>query len=159
MIKNRRRWYSALALWAICATLPACQKLQEPVYIDVENLAFNAGGRSQTTLSADVRFYNPNKRNIDFRSGSLDIFVENKLLGHTELDSLIHISRLDTFQIPIRINLDLKQLVNNALTLAFKDSVQLRLEGKIKVGRSGVYITKPVKYETKEKLDLMNGLW
>lgn len=159
MINIKRRWYFALALWAICATLPACQKLQEPVYIDVENLAFNAGGRSQTTLSADVRFYNPNKRNIDFRSGSLDIFVENKLLGHTELDSLIHISRLDTFQIPIRINLDLKQLVNNALTLAFKDSVQLRLEGKIKVGRSGVYITKPVKYETKEKLDLMNGLW
>lgn len=140
-------------------TLFSCQKLQEPEYVDVDNLKVNSSGRSNTTLSADVRFYNPNRKSINFKSGSLDIYVENKMLGHTELDSLINIPRLDTFLIPVTIKVDMQHLLNNALTLALKDSVLVRLEGKVRVGRSGVYVTKPVKYETKEKLDLLKGLW
>lgn len=150
---------SLLFLFVATTTLLSCQKLKEPEYIDVNNLQFNSGGKTNTTLSADVRFFNPNRKSINFKSGSLDIYVENKMLGHTELDSLINIPRLDTFLIPVTIKVDMQQLLNNALTLAFKDSVLVRLEGKVRVGRSGVYVTKPVRYETREKLDLLKGLW
>ncbi|MBX3255839.1 MAG: LEA type 2 family protein [Chitinophagaceae bacterium] len=131
----------------------SCRQIQEPEYIDVDNIAVNGNGLSNTSLSADVRFYNPNKQNIQFKSGSLDIYIDNRLLGHTELDSLIRIPRLDTFIIPVQIRVDMKNVISNALSLSMKDSVLVRLEGKVKVGRSGVFITKPVNYTSMEKLD------
>lgn len=148
-----------LIIGIITALLPSCQKFTEPEYLGVDNLQVKSQGRSDTYLSADVIFYNPNRRNINFKSGDLDIYVENKKLGHTELDSLITVPRLDTFLIPVSIKIDMQNLIANALTLAMKDSVLVRLEGKVRVGRSGLFVTKPVRYETKEKLDLLKGLW
>ncbi|MGN6491763.1 MAG: LEA type 2 family protein [Agriterribacter sp.] len=139
--------------------MTSCRQIREPEYIDVDNIAVNGKGLSNTSLSADVRFYNPNGYNINFKSGSLDIYVDNRLLGHTELDSLIKIPRLDTFVVPVQVKVDMKNIISNALSLSLKDSVLVRLEGKVKVGRSGFFVTKPVNFESKEKLDFLQGFY
>lgn len=135
-------------------TITSCRQIVAPEYVGVENIQLQSKGFTNTTLSADVRLYNPNKSNLTFKSGSLNIFVDDRLLGHTELDSTIYINRLDTFSIPIAVKLDVKNVLGNALSIGLKDSVLMRLEGKVKVGRSGVFITRPVNYERREKLDL-----
>ncbi|MBS1748505.1 MAG: LEA type 2 family protein [Bacteroidetes bacterium] len=132
----------------------SCRQIVAPEYIGIENLQLGASSFTNTTLSADVRLYNPNKSNLVFKSGSLDIFIDNRKLGHTELDSTINIPRQDTFSIPLVVKLDLVNVIGNALSMGLKDSVIVKLTGKVKVGRSGVFITKPVNYEQKEKLDL-----
>lgn len=137
-------------------TVTSCRQIVAPEYVGVENIQLQSKGFTNTTLSADVRLYNPNKSNLTFKSGSLNIFVDDRLLGHTELDSTIYINRLDTFSIPIAVKLDVKNVLGNALSIGLKDSVLMRLEGKVKVGRSGVFITRPVNYERREKLDLLS---
>ncbi|MBX2922708.1 MAG: LEA type 2 family protein [Chitinophagaceae bacterium] len=132
----------------------SCRQIQEPEYIDIDNIAVSGNELANTSLSADVRFYNPNKYNLNFKSGSLDIYIDNRLLGHTELDSLIRIPKLDTFIIPVQVKVDMKNIISNALSLSLKDSVLVRLEGKVRVGRSGVFVTKPVNYTSMEKLDM-----
>ena len=143
-----------LACIVIGLGLASCRSLTAPEYIDIDDIQMGGNSLTNTTLSANVRLYNPNKSNLTFRSGSLDIYVDNRLLGHTELDSVIHIHKLDTFRIPVTVRVDIGNVLGNALSLALKDSVLLRLEGKIKVGRSGVFITRPVRYEQKERLDM-----
>ena len=137
-------------------TVTSCRQIVAPEYVGVENIQLQSKGFTNTTLSADVRLYNPNKSNLTFKSGSLNIFVDDRLLGHTELDSTIYINRLDTFSIPIAVKLDVKNVLGNALSIGLKDSVLMRLEGIVKVGRSGVFITRPVNYERREKLDLLS---
>lgn len=144
----------SLATLAIAFHFTSCREVVAPEYIDVNNIQFNAKSLTNTTLSANVRLYNPNKSNITFKSGSLDIFVDDRLLGHTELDSTIYITKLDTFHIPVLVHVNFSNMIGNAFSLGVKDSVLLRIEGKMKVGKSGVFITRPVHYETKEKLDL-----
>lgn len=133
-------------------------KLKEPELIEVENIRLGGGGKLNT-LSGDVRLFNPNKHNLAFRSGNLDIYVEDKLLGKTALDSLIKVPKLDTFLIPIKIDLQTNNLLSNALSFAFKDSLKVRFEGKVKVGRLGMFITRSVRYETREKIDILGNLW
>lgn len=133
----------------------SCKQLSPPEFVAAENVKIGGKSLLHPTLSADIRLYNPNKANLTFKSGDLDIYVENRLLGHTELDSIIHIKRLDTFRIPLSVQVNWGNMLSNALALSLKDSVLIRLEGKIKVGRSGVFITRPIRYEQKEKLDLL----
>lgn len=151
MNKKLRSPFSCLVL---AVALLSCRQVTAPEYIDVDNVQVSGKSLTNTTLSANVRLYNPNRSNLVFRSGSLDIYVDNRLLGHTELDSTIYISKLDTFQIPVNVQVNINNVIGNALSLAMKDSVLLRIEGKIRVGRSGVFITRPVRYEQKERLDL-----
>ena len=142
-------------LFALLATgLFSCRQIVAPEYVGVENLQLGASSFTNTTLSADVQLYNPNRSNLTFKSGSLDIFVDDRKLGHSELDSTIYIPRQDTFSIPLVVKLDIANVIGNALSMGLKDSVMVRLTGKIKVGKSGVFITRPVNYERKEKLDL-----
>lgn len=138
---------------ATTAALTSCRPVTAPEYIGVENVELNTKGLTNTTLSAQVKLYNPNNSNLVFKSGALDIFIDNRLLGHTKLDSTIYINKRDTFQIPVKLQLDLNNVIGNALSVAFKDSVLLRVEGNIRIGKSGVFITRPVRYEQKEKLD------
>lgn len=145
---------SPLLFISLIAGLFSCRQIVAPEYISIDNMKFGAESFSKASLSADVKLYNPNKSNLTFKSGSLDIYVDDRLLGHTELDSTINIAKLDTFTVPIAVNLNMGSVLGNALSLGLKDSVLIRLDGKVKVGRSGVFITRPVKYEQKEKLDL-----
>ena len=149
-----KKSFAPLLSCVLAITLFSCRQIVAPEYVAVENLQLGASSFTNTTLSADVQLYNPNKSNLTFKSGSLDIFVDNRKLGHTELDSTINIPRLDTFSIPLVVKLDFSNVIGNALSMGLKDSVLVRLTGKIKVGRSGVFITRPVNYEQKEKLDL-----
>lgn len=149
-----KKSFAPLLACALVIMLFSCRQIVAPEYVGVENLQLGASSFANTTLSADVRLYNPNRSNLTFKSGSLDIFVDDRKLGHTELDSTIYIPRLDTFSIPLVVKLDISNVIGNALSMGLKDSVLVRLTGKIKVGRSGVFITRPVNYEQKEKLDL-----
>lgn len=150
---NKKKISSLLSV-ILVMSLFSCRQIVAPEYVGVENLQFGASSFTNTTLSADVRLYNPNKSNLVFKSGSLDIYIDNRKLGHTELDSTIIIPRQDTFSIPLAVKLDMANVIGNALSVGLKDSVLVKLTGKVKVGRSGVFITKPVNYEQKEKLDL-----
>ena len=150
---NKKKISSLLSV-ILVMSLFSCRQIVAPEYVGVENLQFGASSFTNTTLSADVRLYNPNKSNLVFKSGSLDIYIDNRKLGHTELDSTIIIPRQDTFSIPLVVKLDMANVIGNALSVGLKDSVLVKLTGKVKVGRSGVFITKPVNYEQKEKLDL-----
>ncbi len=150
---NKKKISSLLSV-ILVMSLFSCRQIVAPEYVGVENLQFGASSFTNTTLSADIRLYNPNKSNLVFKSGSLDIYIDNRKLGHTELDSTIIIPRQDTFSIPLVVKLDMANVIGNALSVGLKDSVLVKLTGKVKVGRSGVFITKPVNYEQKEKLDL-----
>ncbi len=149
-----KKSFAPLLACTLAITLFSCRQIVAPEYVGVENLQLGANSFTNTTLLADVQLYNPNRSNLTFKSGSLDIFVDNRKLGHTELDSTIYIPRLDTFSIPLVVKLDISNVIGNALSMGLKDSVLVRLTGKIRVGRSGVFITRPVNYEQKEKLDL-----
>ena len=152
MTKNK---ISSLLLLGLTISIFSCRQIVAPEYVAIDNIQFGGEQLSKAVLSADIKLYNPNKSNLTFKSGSLDIYVDNRLLGHTELDSTIHIAKLDTFTVPIAVSLNMGNVLGNALAIGMKDSVLVRLDGKVKVGRSGVFVTRPVKYEQKEKLDLL----
>jgi LEA14-like dessication related protein len=151
---NKKIITPLLLFWLVVGIF-SCRQIVAPEYVSIDNIKLGGKNFLKTVLSADVKLYNPNKSNLTFKSGSLDIYVDNHLLGHSELDSTIHIPKLNTFTVPVVVNLNIKNILGNALSIGLKDSVLIRLEGNVKVGKSGIFIMRPVKYEQKEKLDLL----
>ena len=133
----------------------SCSKPKEPQYLDFENLHIQKAGISESIVGADIKYYNPNSFNLQLKEAHLDLYINDKYVGHSDLDTLIHIPAKDTFYVPVSVKLNLGDLFKNALQLFLNPEVKLKIEGNAKVGKAGLYKNFPVSYEGKERIDVL----
>ena len=127
---------------------PSCQAPKELVYRDFKNLSVDKIGFASTMLKIDLIYFNPNNFGLQLKYTDLDIFVDNNYLGHSSQDFQITIPRLSEFTLPLQIQLDMKNLMKNAIpTLLMGKEVMVKITGTVKLGKANVYKTFPVNYE------------
>ena len=139
----------AILLISIFAT--SCQAPKELVYRDFKNLTVEKVGFAATTLKLDLVYYNPNNFGLQLSYTDLDIYVDNNYLGHSTQDYQISIPRLAEFTMPLAIEVDMKNLLKNALPTLFGKEVMVKITGKVKLGKANVFKTFPVNYEGLQK--------
>ncbi len=125
---------------------------KEPQFVDARNFALKSLGMQTSTVYTDLYFYNPNGFGIQMKKADLDIYVDGRFIGHTLIDTLINIPRKDTFSIPVNMDVEMKKLFPNALSLLMNEEVELAIEGTAKLGKSGIYLNIPVRYKGKHRL-------
>ena len=146
-----KKFYFWILLTFVSICFFECSAPKELEYRDYKN--FNIQkldfGTSQVTLN--LQYYNPNNFGLQLRRTDLDIFINNNLLGHSASDTLINIPRRDTFLIPIKFDLDMKNAFKNAWNTMVGNEVTVKVTGKVKVGKANVFMSMPVNYEGKQK--------
>ena len=125
----------------------SCQAPKELVYRDFKNLKVEKVGFAATTLKVDLIYYNPNNFGLQLKYTDLDIYVDNNYLGHSSQDYQITISKLAEFTMPLAIEVDMKNLLKNALPTLLGKEVMVKITGTVKLGKANVYKTFPVSYE------------
>ena len=134
--------------------LLSCSRPKDLQYITQKNIRVEQNGFTDTRLGMDLVYYNPNGYAIELKKADVDVFVEDRYFGHSSLDSLFEIPKLDTFTMPVWVKVDTRNVLGNALGVLGMKEVKLRLEGTAKVGRSGFFMTIPVKYEGMQQIRL-----
>ena len=135
----------AILMVVIFAT--SCQAPKELLYRDFKNLKVEKVGFAATTLKVDLIYYNPNNFGLQLKYTDLDIYVDNNYLGHSAQDYQISIPRLAEFTMPLAIEVDMKNLLKNALPSLLGKEVLVKITGSVKLGKANVYKTFPVSYE------------
>lgn len=123
-------------------------------YLGVKNFKVLKFGLKESTVGADVEFYNPNKYPVTMKGGSVDVYANHNYFGKTTLDSTIQIPKKDTFLLPVVLKVDMN---NTAIGLiqtlaAGTDSVHIKLDGSAKIGRGGIFINFPIRYDGMQKI-------
>ena len=134
--------------------LSSCQAPKELVYRDFKNLKVEKLGFGSSTLKLDVIYYNPNNFGLQLKYADLDIFIDSNYLGHSSQDFQITIARLAEFTLPLQIDIDMQNLLKNALPTFLGKEVTVKITGKVKLGKANVYKTFPVNYESKQRFSL-----
>ncbi|MEN9300209.1 MAG: hypothetical protein RLZZ429_2522 [Bacteroidota bacterium] len=145
--------YSLLSLFFIIV-LVACKKPQAFDYRNVKNVKIEKLGFEKSTLSMELVYFNPNGFGVDLRKVDADIYIDNHYLGKYQLDTLMHIQRKAEFILPSRIQVDMRGIFKNALSVLFNREVLLHVKGTTKVGKAGFFKTIPFDYEARHKLEL-----
>ena len=135
---------SIMILAFMSCSAPKALEYQTYNNFKIENLGFN---NSEVSLNLD---YNPNNFGLQLRKTDLDIFIDGNLLGHNSLDTLLLIPKRDTFNIPVKFNVNMKNVFKNAWNTLIGKEVLVRLSGKVKVGKANVFMNIPVEYESKQ---------
>ncbi len=131
--------------------LSSCRAPQELVYKDFKNFTIEKLGFSSSSIKMDLVYYNPNNFGLQLKRTDLDIFIDGNYLGHTIQDYQITIPKRADFTIPLKIDVDMKNILKNAIGSLFGQELTVRITGKVKVGKANVYKSFPVNYEGKQQ--------
>jgi LEA14-like dessication related protein len=134
--------------------LVSCSTPKDLEYREFKNFTIDKLGFSATNIGMDLVYYNPNNFGLQLKSLELDVFLDNNYVGHTIQEQLVSIPRREEFAIPIKMEVDMKNLLKNGLTSLMKSEVILKVVGTIKVGKANVFKNFPVNYESKQAFTL-----
>src|SRR6478672_469095 len=140
----KRSPYVAPLLALVFSFILGCSKPKDLQYLDFENLHLQKASLSESVVNADIKYFNPNNFKLQLKQADFDVFVNDKFVGHSHLDTLIHIPANDSFYIPVSVKLNLGDLFKNALQVFSHPEVKVKFEGKAKIGKAGIYKTFPV---------------
>jgi hypothetical protein len=135
------------ALLALLFLLQGCSHLKEPELRSVENLRAENVSINATTLKLDFHYFNPNRSGLQFKSAFGTAWIENQRLGEFIIDTTISIQPLSDFLLPVQLKLDMNHVLRNSATLLIQKEVKIRIEGIARVGKNGIFIKYPLKYE------------
>ena len=117
--------------------------------VSLDNLGFNS-----SSLKMNLVYYNPNNFGLELKRTELDIYVDSTFLGHSSQELQVAIPRRDVFTIPLKVDLDMKNLLKNGLTTLMNKQVLVRAVGNVKVGKAGVYKNIKVDYSSVQQFSL-----
>ncbi|MFT3935383.1 MAG: LEA type 2 family protein [Chitinophagaceae bacterium] len=149
-----------MVIWGLVALatsllfLQSCSKPAAPEYAGIDNFKVNSIGADQSVISADLKYYNPNHFALKLKDGETSVFVNNRFIGKSTLDTFTVIPARDSFLIPVSMKVDMKQVYANALDILLNREVTIKLDGFAKLGKGGVYFNVPIQYEGKQKIDI-----
>lgn len=146
-----KNWLTLITVGAICI-FASCAQPKPLVYKNVQN--FRIRLLKQPPLALNVKFFNPNPYPLTFKSADIAVFINGNHLGNMVLDSVFQVPALDSFLLPVGLNVDLRNVFPSAARLIFDSSVMVKLDGKVKVGAKRVYINVPLRYEGEQALDV-----
>ncbi|HEU4576100.1 MAG TPA: hypothetical protein VFS36_13940 [Chitinophagaceae bacterium] len=136
----------------LLAAMGSCTALKEPEYKGMESVSLQTAGLNATTLSLNLHYFNPNRRDLKLKESEGDAYIDSIYLGHFILDSMVTIPATADFTVPISLQTDSRNLLKNTMSLLLKKEVTLRLNGSCKIGRRGIYFRYPIRYEGKQSL-------
>ncbi len=157
IMKRRSSNTLFLLILVFAGSLAACGKPQRPVYQGFQNLRIEAIGVKQNVVAADLQFYNPNRYPLNIKQAGLDVYFNDRLVGHSALDSLVVLPGRDTSFVPLRLQASASDVLANAAQLLLNPEVNVRVDGSVKAGRGGVFVNIPVHYQGKQQIELLRG--
>ncbi|QES87402.1 hypothetical protein [Rhizosphaericola mali] len=131
----------------------SCSQPKALVFKEVKGVKLEEVGQDSSTLWMDVVYANPNKFDMQFKKVDCHILVENDTAGHYVQDTMVNIPALQDFEYATKVRLSMKPIYNNALRSFFSKSIHLKVVGKVKVGRHGVYINMPIDFTKEQKIN------
>ena len=138
-------------LLLVLSILPlACSTPKALEYRTFKNFTIEKLGFSSTAIKLDLIYFNPNNYGIELKTTDIDIFINDAYLGHSNQDYQISIPKKEEFSIPLKIDVDMRNLLKNGLNTFLRNEVTVKITGSIRVGKANVFMSFPVLYEGKQ---------
>lgn len=132
--------------------IASCAKPKDLVFVDIQNIKVVKWGLSESEVGLDVRFFNPNKQEVKLKDANAKLYVNSSFLGNTHMDTTISVPRSDTFSVPLLLKVQTATALAKMMETAKDSAVTVRVDGSVKMGKAGVFMTYPIKYEKLQTL-------
>ena len=143
-----------IALSFLLVLTTACKKVKDPEFRRLESFGVKSFGIQKVDLGFKVTYFNPNNFSVNVKEAGGDFYIDSVYIGKFVQDQEIAVAENAEFSIPfsgtVPIATALKLKIND---LASRELL-LQANGSVKVGKAGVFISRPFTYSGRHKVDL-----
>ena len=134
-------------------SLAGCAKIKEPEFRRVDNFHLKNFGLQNAVIAFDVTYFNPNNFGVTVKEAEADVYLDTIYLGKFIQDSSIVVKKNGDFSIPLSGSVMLRTVLNLNLQELSQREVSLNANGSVKVGKAGIFVTKPFTYNGKHRIE------
>ena len=139
---------------SISLLVTSCAKIKDPEFRRLDNFGVQKLGLKETTIGVDVVYFNPNNFGVTVKEAEADLYIDTIFVGKFTQPRSIEVGKNAEFAIPLSGGISLQTALKLRLTDLKDREVSVRADGSVKVGKGGVFVSRPVKYQGKHKVDL-----
>ena len=129
-----------------------CTKIKEQQFRRIDNFHLKNFGLQEAVVAFNVSYFNPNNFGVTVKEAAADVYLDSVYLGKFVQDSTIAVKKNAEFSIPLSGTVSLQTVLNLNLQELSQREVLLRANGNVKVGKAGIFITKPFNYQGKHRI-------
>jgi LEA14-like dessication related protein len=144
-----------VVLFSSCSSV---KDVQEPEYRDIRDVRLIKAGLLETTAGIDLVYYNPNDFSVQLNNAKGDVYIDNAYFGRFDLDDKVQVKRHSEFVLPIVFKLDNIGAIKNQKDIYKKKEALVRIEGMVRVKKSGFSKDIPIKYESMQNIERFRTL-
>lgn len=153
-MKSIKRYFCGLCLLALLGALSGCAQPKPLVYQDVAGFQVSSADFNTVNMVVDLRFFNPNNYSLALKNGDLDAFINNIPLGKATLDERTVVPAYGTFILPVTLHANIRSILQNALDVLTNKDVLIRIDGTVRAGKGGIFLSIPIHYTGTQKIKL-----
>ena len=149
------RFFKVFILLGVMISLQGCFDYEDVDFKGVKNVSILERTEDVVKLQIDVLVDNPNNFKIKVKKSTMNIYINDKYVGKTQLDEKVVIQKETEDVYGIVLNADPRDLVKAAMGSLgglLKGKVTVKLKGDVKGSVYG--ISRKVPVEVEESIDL-----
>ncbi len=141
-----------LAFLMLC--LASCKKVEDPEFRRIDHFRVKSLGLTSATIGFSITYFNPNRFGVSVKEAVADVVLDSVPIGQFTQDESVSVNKNSEFSIPLSGTITLETMRKlNLKELPFKE-VPVQANGSVRVGKAGVYVTKPVTYQGRHRLQI-----
>jgi LEA14-like dessication related protein len=129
--------------------------IREPEFIGTRNISLNKLGLKNSEMDMEMGFFNPNGFGLALDGFDLDVYMNGDYLGKARDVRKTMIPGNDTFHVPVRMEVGMKNILSQGLSLGLNREADIRIKGIARLSRankSAMIWQIPVDYQTRYRL-------
>lgn len=134
--------------------LSSCGKVEEPKFQQLANFSVKKLALQEAVIGFNAKFFNPNSFGVSVKEAAFDVYADSIYIGKFLQPEQVTVNPSAQFSIPMEGTISWQKLLHSNLKNMAGKEVLLKANGAVKIGKGGVYITKNLNYEGKQKLDM-----
>ncbi len=147
------KWKIFFPILVSCLSLLSCTDVKDPEFRRVEKFGVRNMNFQDATIGFQVTYYNPNNFGVTVKEAEADVYLDSVYLGKFIQSDAVNVQKAADFSIPFSGKISLKTALNMNLESLAKKDVLLKADGSAKIGKAGIYVTKPIRYQGMHRLD------
>src|ERR1044071_4188028 len=141
------RLLQSLLLPLLFLAVIGCKKPQGFDFRDIRNFKVSNLGVEKSTVSMDLVYFNPNRYGVNLKHVDCDVYLNNTYVGKFLLDTLMTIPGEAEFTLPASMEVDMRNVFKNTLSVLFSSEILIGAKGNTRVGKGGFFVNIPFSYE------------
>ncbi|MBO9683451.1 MAG: LEA type 2 family protein [Flavisolibacter sp.] len=133
--------------------LAGCTNIKDPQFRRIDGFRLKNFGLQEAVIGFNVTYYNPNTFGVTVKEAGADVYLDTIYLGKFVQDSTVGVRKGSEFSIPLSGSVSFQKILNLDLQKLSQREVLLKANGSVKVGKAGIFITKPFNYQGNHRLE------